>query len=94
MVAVGGPSGNSRAAGNGLSADGGRPVATFHAAPHIHHHVVPSDDELFQVGMSFTIEPMLLSGDTAFTQAADGWTEHVDDASRSDTWDNIRPFDG
>ncbi|MEL6985473.1 MAG: hypothetical protein AAFO29_23785 [Actinomycetota bacterium] len=29
--------------------------------------------------MSFTIEPMLLSGGTSFTQAGDGWTEHIDD---------------
>ncbi|MEM7342035.1 MAG: type I methionyl aminopeptidase [Actinomycetota bacterium] len=36
--------------------------ATFHAAPHIFHHVQPGDDELFEVGMSFTVEPMLLSG--------------------------------
>lgn len=54
----------------------------FHAAPHIHHHI-ESDDELFRVGMSFTIEPMLLSGGRAFTQAYDGWTEHSDDAMPS-----------
>lgn len=53
--------------------------ATFHAAPHIHHHVERFDTERFEIGMSFTIEPMLLSGGTSFTQAADGWTEHVDD---------------
>ena len=53
--------------------------ATFHAAPHIHHHFERGDTEQFQLGMSFTIEPMLLSGGTAFTQAADGWTEHIDD---------------
>ena len=53
--------------------------ATFQAAPHIHHHIERHDSELFQVGMSFTIEPMLLSGGTSFTQANDGWTEHTDD---------------
>ena len=53
--------------------------AIFHAAPHIHHHVERHDTEPFQVGMTFTVEPMLLSGDTTFTQAADGWTEHIDD---------------
>ena len=56
---------------------------TFHAAPHIHHHVERNDNELFRVGMSFTIEPMLLSGGPAFSQAADGWTEHSDDAMPS-----------
>ena len=53
--------------------------ATFHAAPHIHHHLERHDTEPFQVGMSFTIEPMLLSGGTTFTRAHDGWTEHIDD---------------
>lgn len=53
--------------------------ATFHAAPHIHHHVERHDTEPFRIGMSFTIEPMLLSGEGSFTQAADGWTEHIDD---------------
>lgn len=56
---------------------------TFHAAPHIYHHVERGDDDLFQAGMSFTVEPMLLSGGTSFTQAADGWTEHTDDAMPS-----------
>ncbi len=53
--------------------------ATFHAAPHIHHHVERRDTEPFRVGMSFTIEPMLLSGSSSFSQADDGWTEHIDD---------------
>ncbi len=56
---------------------------TFHAAPHIHHHIERRDHEPFQVGMSFTVEPMLLSGGTTFTQADDGWTEHIDDAMPS-----------
>lgn len=56
---------------------------TFHAEPHIHHHVERRDVESFEVGMSFTIEPMLLSGSTRFTQADDGWTEHADDAMPS-----------
>ncbi len=56
---------------------------TFHAAPHIYHHVERGDDDPFRVGMSFTIEPMLLSGGTSFSQAADGWTEHADDAMPS-----------
>lgn len=56
---------------------------TFHAAPHIHHCVERADDERFEVGMTFTVEPMLISGAPAFTQASDGWTEHVDDAMPS-----------
>ncbi|GJM38183.1 MAG: methionine aminopeptidase [Acidimicrobiales bacterium] len=55
----------------------------FHAAPHVHHHVEPGDDLPFRAGMTFTVEPMLLSGGTSFTQADDGWTEHIDDAMPS-----------
>ena len=56
---------------------------TFHADPHIHHHVERRDVELFEVGMTFTIEPMLLSGGSRFSQGDDGWTEHADDAMPS-----------
>jgi methionyl aminopeptidase len=56
---------------------------TFHAAPHINHHVDALDTQPFVVGMSFTIEPMLLSGSARFTRADDGWTELVDDAMPS-----------
>ena len=57
--------------------------ATFHAAPHVYHHVERTDDAVALPNMSFTVEPMLLSGGTAFTQADDGWTEHTDDAMPS-----------
>jgi methionyl aminopeptidase len=53
--------------------------ATFHAAPHVHHHVVSSDQVVIEAGMTFTIEPMLMSGAPGFTRAPDGWTEHTDD---------------
>ena len=56
---------------------------TFHAEPHIHHHIERHDVELFEVGMSFTVEPMLLSGGTRFSQGDDGWTEHANDAMPS-----------
>lgn len=56
---------------------------TFHAEPHIHHHVERHDVELFEVGMTFTIEPMLLTGGSRFSQADDGWTEHANDAMPS-----------
>ncbi|MEM9613675.1 MAG: type I methionyl aminopeptidase [Actinomycetota bacterium] len=52
---------------------------TFHARPHIHHHAERHDTDLFEIGMSFTIEPMLLSGGASFAQSSDGWTERVDD---------------
>ncbi len=54
--------------------------ATFHADPHINHTVVPSDTARFEVGMSFTVEPMLTAGRPVYHQADDGWTEHTDDS--------------
>ncbi|WP_040495590.1 type I methionyl aminopeptidase [Ilumatobacter nonamiensis] len=53
--------------------------ATFHADPHVNHCVVRGDDSFVLPGMTFTVEPMLLTGRPEFHQAADGWTEHVDD---------------
>ena len=53
--------------------------ATFHAAPHVSHHVDRHDDVVVVPGMTFTVEPMLTSGPARFHQAADGWTEHADD---------------
>ncbi len=57
--------------------------ATFHAAPHVNHCIDRSDATIVRVGMSFTVEPMLTSGVSSYTQAGDGWTEHVDDAMPS-----------
>lgn len=53
---------------------------TFHSAPHINHVPMQIDDLPFEPGMTFTVEPMLLSGGKSFTCADDGWTEHIDDA--------------
>jgi methionyl aminopeptidase len=56
---------------------------TFHAAPHINHVVTRRDTDPFVAGMSFTVEPMLLTGSRSFSQAGDLWTEHIDDAMPS-----------
>jgi len=56
---------------------------TFHAAPHINHCIERTDTAIAQVGMTFTIEPMLTTGNPAYSVAADLWTEHVDDAMPS-----------
>jgi len=56
---------------------------TFHADPHVNHHVVRAPEFIFGPGMTFTIEPMLLTGARPFTQAPDGWTEHADDSMPS-----------
>ena len=70
---------NSR--GYGVVAEyGGHGIGeTFHADPHIHHCVDRRDDAIAVPGMTFTVEPMLLTGRPHFHTAADGWTEHVDD---------------
>lgn len=52
---------------------------TFHADPHIHHCIERRDRAVALPGMTFTVEPMLLSGRPQFHTAHDGWTEHVDD---------------
>ena len=56
---------------------------TFHADPHVHHCIEPSDDTVLVPGMTLTVEPMLTTGRPTFHQADDGWTEHVDDARPS-----------
>lgn len=56
---------------------------TFHTAPHVNHCIERRDTEQFQVGMTFTVEPMLTTGRPQYSQASDGWTEHVDDAMPS-----------
>lgn len=56
---------------------------TFHAAPHINHCILPEDTLAFQVGMTFTVEPMLTTGVATFRQADDGWTEHLVDSMPS-----------
>ncbi|MEM8903057.1 MAG: type I methionyl aminopeptidase, partial [Actinomycetota bacterium] len=56
---------------------------TFHAAPHVDHGLQAPSGFVLEPGMTFTVEPMLLTGRTTFHQADDGWTEHVDDAMPS-----------
>ncbi len=57
--------------------------STFHARPHINHYLERSDTDTFEVGMTFTVEPMLTTGDPRFRRADDGWAEQVDDAMPS-----------
>lgn len=57
--------------------------ATFHADPHVSHHIDRRDRFVVTPGMTFTVEPMLTSGRPTFHQAADGWTEHADDSRPS-----------
>jgi methionyl aminopeptidase len=52
---------------------------TFHAAPHVSHHADRTDVTIVRPGMTFTIEPMLITGTRRFVTAADGWTEQMAD---------------
>jgi methionyl aminopeptidase len=52
---------------------------TFHAAPHVAHHVDRTDLTVVRPGMTFTIEPMLITGTRRFVTAPDGWTEQMAD---------------
>lgn len=52
---------------------------TFHATPHVNHCIERDDETVLESGMTFTIEPMLTTGRSDYTQADDGWTEHIDD---------------
>ncbi len=71
----------AKSRGYGVVAEyGGHGIGeTFHADPDIHHCVDNRDRTIAVPGMTFTVEPMLLTGRPQFHTAADGWTEHVDD---------------
>lgn len=59
---------------------GGHGIGTvFHAAPHINHFVEERDHMLFEVGMTFTIEPMLTTGSPNSHIWNDDWTVAADD---------------
>ena len=52
---------------------------TFHAAPHVNHCIERDDTTILVPGMTITVEPMLTTGRPDYSQADDGWTEHIDD---------------
>ena len=54
----------------------------FHSGLVILHYDEPRLDTVMQVGMTFTIEPMLTMGDPATMQWDDGWTVLTRDGSR------------
>ncbi len=73
------------AQGYGIVAEyGGHGIgAVFHADPHVHHTIVPSDRTVLEPGLTITVEPMLTTGRRGFHQADDGWTEILDDGMPS-----------
>ena len=54
----------------------------FHSGLVILHYDEPRLDTVMEVGMTFTIEPMLTLGDAATVQWDDGWTVLTRDGSR------------
>lgn len=56
---------------------------TFHSGLVIPHYDDPRFDTLIEPGMTFTIEPMLTLGTTAWDLWEDGWTVVTQDGSRS-----------
>jgi len=55
----------------------------FHTAPTVHHVGRPGTGERLRPGMTFTIEPMINSGDWHVEVLADGWTAVTRDRSLS-----------
>lgn len=56
--------------------------SAFHSGLVIPHYDAPSYDQVMEVGMTFTIEPMLAMGDYRSQVWEDGWTVVTNDGSR------------
>lgn len=55
----------------------------FHAAPQVMHFYDPSDQNIMEEGMFFTIEPMINAGSWESKTLSDGWTAVTRDRSLS-----------
>lgn len=60
----------------------------FHSGLVIPHYDSPHHDTVMEVGMTFTIEPMLTLGDQANHQWDDGWTVVTNDGSPCAQWES------
>lgn len=60
----------------------------FHSGLIVPHYDSPLYDDVIQVGMVFTIEPMLTLGDIAWEQWDDGWTVLTRDRGRTAQWEH------
>lgn len=60
----------------------------FHSGLVIPHYDQPMYDTVIEVGMTFTIEPMLTLGDQASHIWSDGWTVVTNDGSRCAQWES------
>ena len=56
--------------------------SAFHSGLVIPHYDEPAFDTVMEVGMTFTIEPMLTLGDYRSNVWSDGWTVVTNDRSR------------
>src|SRR4030095_1453384 len=63
--------------------DGGGRGAASHSGLRTPHHDEPLNDDLIEVGMTFTIEPMLNLGTHEWEMWDDGWTVVTKDRRRS-----------
>lgn len=61
----------------------------YHEAPDVLHYGRPGEGLELEVGMVFTIEPMLNAGKRATRQLADGWTVVTQDRSLSAQWEHM-----
>ena len=60
----------------------------FHSGLVVPHYDQPAYNTVMEVGMTFTIEPMLTLGDQANHVWSDGWTVVTDDGSRCAQWEH------
>ena len=62
---------------------------TFHAPPQIPHYDDPRATMTLEVGMTFTIEPMITIGDWRHTMWPDGWTAVTVDGKRTAQFEHM-----
>lgn len=60
----------------------------FHEEPYVYHKAPKNSGPKMQVGMIFTIEPMINAGKFATKLAPDGWTVLTKDGSLSAQWEH------
>lgn len=60
----------------------------FHEAPNVLHYGLPNTGEKLEVGMIFTIEPMINAGKRFVKLLPDGWTVVTKDHSLSAQWEH------
>lgn len=61
--------------------------SAFHSGLVVPHYDDPNYDTVMEVGMTFTIEPMLTLGNPSNHVWSDGWTVVTNDGSRCAQWE-------